>query len=561
MDAVLKQAAYNVFMKGSQQKTLNLEVGVMCNNRCVFCFQKGYRGLAGFEKVVPLSEIEQKLAWGRTNGFNEVTFTGGEPTIRPDFLQLVALAKANGYERVAVTTNGWKLGIADFFSAAIKAGLSSIGVSIHGPSSEVHDLATGHKGSFAHAIRAIRNAVAARTVRLNTFTVVSRINRGRLVELADLLFALGVRLMVLQPTILSKSNVEEAGTVALDLPELVEEVRRVTKRAIKRGFKVKLFNLPPCLFTDVLPGLEVHHYRQVTFRQDNVIDPRSEHPMEAEGHVRFDACAACCLKVMCPGLDITLMPQEDLVAHFEQAIAEFYGRELWLAGTDLLEPIGLERVIYSAKSRGIERVVVTQGGSSRAGTKVVEAILRANGSEIVLVHHAKDPYSADRIVRHDGNDRYLLRLCEALRQYSERPEVSLLLDERGIEFLAVQGVLDVIDRVRLAHDVSNIRGGLLERIAGLCKDKQLVIHTFGTSPDTHFLPEGVLFDTSPMLLPVAILSKQFTVLNWSVPPRVDGWIRGLKPRPIVPRYIHVEPITRKMLLNENERRCCGPRVR
>ena len=42
-------------------------------------------------------------ARGRENGYDEVSFTGGAPTARRDFVELVAHARELGYEYIAIT--------------------------------------------------------------------------------------------------------------------------------------------------------------------------------------------------------------------------------------------------------------------------------------------------------------------------------------------------------------------------------------------------------------------------------------------------------------------------
>ena len=128
-------------MAATHYRTLVIETGILCNNRCVFCYQRGYRALPGYPKLVPGEEVRERMRWGLANGFDEVSLTGGEPTVRPDFLELVRYAREIGYRRMAITTNGWRLASPDFFQEACAAGLTSLGVSIHGPTAEIHDAA------------------------------------------------------------------------------------------------------------------------------------------------------------------------------------------------------------------------------------------------------------------------------------------------------------------------------------------------------------------------------------------------------------------------------------
>ena len=311
-------------MAAIHYRTLTIETGVFCGNRCSFCYQQAYRSLPDHPRLVPGEEIRKRMQWGLAHRYDEVSFTGGEPTIRPDFIDLVRAAREMGYRRVAVTTNGSRLADPAFFAQAVEAGLTSMGVSIHGPDAATHEAATGRPGSFGKALRAIHHAVSTRQslrpVRLNTFTVIHRGNVGRLLELSRVLAGLGVRLQVFQPAILGKSNFQEASRVQVGIDEIVEGLRPVILEGIERGFRVKLFNLPPCLFRDVLEGLDLDAYREATFREHDGDAPVGNDPEEERGYVETPACASCALRGTCPGVHVTLLPQDDLAAHFEESL-------------------------------------------------------------------------------------------------------------------------------------------------------------------------------------------------------------------------------------------------
>lgn len=568
-------------MEATHSKTLAIETGVACNNRCVFCYQSGYRRLPGFPRQLPADEVRARMRWGVDNGFDEVSFTGGEPTLRPDFLDLIRHARELGYRRVAVTTNGSMLARPPFFEAAVEAGLTSMGVSVHGCTPEVHDALTGRSGSFVRALHAIRNAVATRgssaEVRLNTFTVVNRLNVERLVDLADLLSLLGVGLMVFQPTLLSKSNVEQASSVSLDLPDLIDAVKRVALRGAVRGFRSKLYNLPPCLFREAFAGLDLTQYARATFHEQD--DRASDQGGDADpdGYVRLDACAACCLRGTCPGLHVTLLPQADLTDHIEacvDAVRPSPRGALWIAGTDLLRPDGIARVVGRARRSGFGEVAVTDGGTGVAGRNGLLAAQEAGAHRIILAHHARDAASSDRLVRHAGNDGRLGRVIADLLSLPDRDAIAVaLLVNPGDAALSLLDRPDV-RRLRSGphalyvrafwrdemHDVDwrGARPFLDALVRTEWRASPLVIQVPRPSPveAAAILPivsvaarGRVRFDVRTVVLPTHLVERRFTVLNWS-DPETGGWepscprcpaaipalsCRSLSVRPVAPR--------------------------
>lgn len=570
-------------MAALHKKTLVIETGIGCNNRCLFCYQRGYREVPGYPKWMKRDEVRSRIRWGVANGYDEVSFTGGEATLRPDFLELVRFAREAGFRRVAVTTNGWRLGQPDFFRAAVEAGLTSMGVSIHGPDAATHEGLTGREGSFARAVQAVRNAVRThgsdRVVRLNTFTLVNRRNVDRLVDLALLLHRLGVRLLVFQPIILSKANFEAAADLMVGLLDTVRAVRDVVREGIRVGFRTKLFNLPPCLFRDVLAGVELDHYERATFREHDGEVPADRSLGDEVGLVRLAACRECVLRAGCPGVHVSLLPQEDFAAALEDAIEasdpEAAGRRVWVAGTDLLKASGVYRVVRKARLAGFEDVRVTHGGASLAGRALPTAATEAGASEVVFVHHPADPRSADRIVSHAGNDRFLVRaLREAVADLRRGPtRIGLLVspDRTALSFLGSAALRFLEAHPPLLHLRHPFRAdghghavrefqAFLDGLRRLGVSFPTVVmdvvgpwgyEDLAPLPWLAFAARGrVRFDLSGTVPATPFLDARVAVLNWSDPrlggrPPVAG-ARDLRPLPVA-RSIRVKPLDSRVI--------------
>lgn len=569
-------------MAALHKKTLVIEVGIGCNNRCLFCYQRGYREVLGYPRWVERDEIRSRIRWGAANGFDEVSFTGGEPTIRPDFLDLVRFAREAGFRRVAVTTNGWKLGQPDFFTAAVEAGLTSMGVSIHGPDAATHEGLTRRSGSFARAVQAVRNAVrthgSAHAVRLNTFTLVNRRNVDRLSAIAVLMHRLGVRLLVFQPIILSKANFETAADLMVGLPDTVRAVRDVVREGIRLNFRTKLFNLPPCLFREVLAGVEIDHYERATFREHDGATPADRSLGDEVGHVRLTACRECVLRVGCPGVPVSLLPQEEFVAGLEEAIEtadpEASGRRAWIAGTDMLRASGVYRVIRKARLAGFEDVRVTSGGTSLAGRALATAAVEAGASEVILVHHGADPRSADRIVAIEGNDRFLRKAMpeavEEVRRGETRIGLLVTPDRAARTFLESLDldrswrrppVLHLRDPFR-----SSVHGRALSEFRAFLKGLErtrfgaVVLETgwpvglddLFLLPSLAWVARGrVRFDLGSLVLTTPFLDPRHAVLNWS-DPRLGADRSETRPLP-VSRTLRVKPLDEPILREMNRR--------
>lgn len=103
----------------------------------------------------------RELEVARTAGTEGVTLVGGEPAIDGRFEAFVARARALGFVRIGVQTNGWALAEPGRVEALARAGLTDVHLSIHGAEARVHDWHVGRAGAFDAAMRTWSAARAA----------------------------------------------------------------------------------------------------------------------------------------------------------------------------------------------------------------------------------------------------------------------------------------------------------------------------------------------------------------------------------------------------------------
>lgn len=96
---------------GRKFNYLRLSLTDVCNFRCQYCLPQGYHGEASSRKsFLTLAEIEHLMAGLHELGLKKVRLTGGEPTLRRDFIEILTLiANMECIETTALTTNGHSL--------------------------------------------------------------------------------------------------------------------------------------------------------------------------------------------------------------------------------------------------------------------------------------------------------------------------------------------------------------------------------------------------------------------------------------------------------------------
>ncbi|MGH7297197.1 MAG: radical SAM protein, partial [Polyangiaceae bacterium] len=136
-----------------------VSLGLSCDGACVFCAQKGLDPAAARARA-PRADVERRLEEARVHG-DSVTFVGGEPALHPDLDDLVRRARALGFSRVGIQTNGWELAKPGRLAALAAAGLTDVHLSIHGAEARVHDWHAARPGAFDAALAAMTAARAA----------------------------------------------------------------------------------------------------------------------------------------------------------------------------------------------------------------------------------------------------------------------------------------------------------------------------------------------------------------------------------------------------------------
>lgn len=108
---------------------LRISVTERCNFRCVYCMPAEGIALAHRDDLLSFEEIVRLVRVGAKLGLSKIRLTGGEPTVRRDLPELVAMLNAiNGITEVAMTTNGARL--LELAKPLKKAGLTRLNISL-----------------------------------------------------------------------------------------------------------------------------------------------------------------------------------------------------------------------------------------------------------------------------------------------------------------------------------------------------------------------------------------------------------------------------------------------
>jgi radical SAM protein with 4Fe4S-binding SPASM domain len=228
-----------------------------CSLACGFCYAGCHvAGLpAGWseERTMTDDEVCRVLEVIRRDArCPSVSFTGGEPTLRPGLPRFVRHAKDLGL-RVNLISNGQRLD-GPLAEALADAGLDSAQLSLEGPDAACHDALVGRPGAFDRLWAGLER-LRERSVRVHTNTTVSRRNVDALEAIVDLVAARGLGRLTMNLVIPCGTASTDA-TLGVSYSEAGEHVLRVKARAEARGVELVWYSpLPLCLFNTVAEGL------------------------------------------------------------------------------------------------------------------------------------------------------------------------------------------------------------------------------------------------------------------------------------------------------------------
>ncbi|CAI2027595.1 GTP 3',8-cyclase MoaA [Serratia ficaria] len=152
---------------------LRLSITDVCNFRCSYCLPDGYRPTTGNNKsFLTLDEIRRVTRAFAAAGTEKVRLTGGEPSLRRDFIDIIAAVRENAaIKNIAMTTNGYRL--ARDVARWREAGLTSLNVSIDSLDANQFHAITG-QDKFHQVMAGIDAAFSAGFDKVKVNTVLMR---------------------------------------------------------------------------------------------------------------------------------------------------------------------------------------------------------------------------------------------------------------------------------------------------------------------------------------------------------------------------------------------------
>lgn len=177
---VVKKEEIN--LQGSRLSTplnINFIVTQECNRNCIYCYAE--REQAPHFVSIPLIRVKELLDEAKDLKVHDVTYTGGEPFLRRDLIDIIKYTIDSGIVPIVSTKQYLTVKTCKKLK---DVGLNSIQVSLDSADEEVADYLIGSKGFLKQVSHTIKNLIVEQ-VNVNVHVVVTPYNTFSIPKLLD----------------------------------------------------------------------------------------------------------------------------------------------------------------------------------------------------------------------------------------------------------------------------------------------------------------------------------------------------------------------------------------
>ena len=201
-----------------------------CNQRCVHCYAAGQEQSS--EDELPTAAWKKIVDRCREAGVTQLTFTGGEPTMREDLFDLVEYAR---WFVTRLNTNGIRL-TPEYCKGLRDASIDSVQITFYSSDEAVHnELVGAHR--YAETVAGIENALAA-GLNLSVNTPLCTVNRNY-VKTLEFLHGKGVMYVTCSGLITTgNAALPKSEELQLGAEELKQVLREATSYCYANGMEI-----------------------------------------------------------------------------------------------------------------------------------------------------------------------------------------------------------------------------------------------------------------------------------------------------------------------------------
>ncbi len=301
-----RRAAAAVTASGSGHR-YEIQLGHLCNNRCVFC-SSGQLTAMKIARTVPVEPILEALEDARAAGATHLTFLGGEPTIHKRFREALSKAVDLGFEHIVIFTNGVMFPQPGFIESITSMGNFEWRISIQGATEEAHVATTERPESFQRIVHGL-GELQRRGQLVTTNMCVNERSYRSLPHYPELLKKYGVRQLhvdIVRPESTGERNEDYLREIMPRYSDMAPYYSAMLDGfdAWDPDFDVNVGNLPYCILPEW--GSRIHHGGQETVTKssdgEGLEDEMNKYEWQASLRRHLPTCDDCVFRTRCTGI-------------------------------------------------------------------------------------------------------------------------------------------------------------------------------------------------------------------------------------------------------------------
>ncbi len=231
-------------------RRLSVELANICNLHCSYCFRSDENLYSSHAEFFSLDLLRRVIDEARAAAdVTRISFTGGEPTLHPEFAETLRII-GNAGATVSFVTNGWHFERVWPALQANRAAVSHVAFSLDGVTREDHDRWRGN-GSFDRLVRAFTRCYMSKL----SFAIKIVIRRDLVDQLEQIaIFAarMGADSLNFVHVMPTSNAVADGSALSLEEQRVAEQEIAILARIFKMriGIDVGYYNTdetrPPC---------------------------------------------------------------------------------------------------------------------------------------------------------------------------------------------------------------------------------------------------------------------------------------------------------------------------
>jgi MoaA/NifB/PqqE/SkfB family radical SAM enzyme len=222
---------------------LTVELANICNLHCSYCFRAEDNLYSSHAEFFPVELLRRVISEASdVANVTKISFTGGEPTLHPDFAATLETVAAAGMTSSFVT-NGWHFERIWPALAANRNSISHVAFSLDGITRETHDRWRGN-GSFDRLVRAFSRCYMS-NLPFSLKVTIRRDLVDQLEQIAIFAARMGAAALNFVHVMPTSSALADESALSLDEQRMAEEEVAILARIFKMniGIDVGYYNI------------------------------------------------------------------------------------------------------------------------------------------------------------------------------------------------------------------------------------------------------------------------------------------------------------------------------